>query len=429
MKITIFQSDKGDCLLFTGSDGKYILVDGGMRDSYEKHVAPTIHQIHTDNKKLDLICVSHIDQDHISGILEVLDNMVDWRIHEYKIDRGDTDHREPNSFQPPEVLSIWHNAFHEQIGQNVGEIEDMLAAFSRGLSGSDIPEDLTNSELIYSKKEAIQLSRRLNARQLNIPLNDQFGGKLVYLKTEQPKVNIGSMSIQIIGPSDKSLKKLKQEWNKWLEDNERVIEEIREQARFDEERMSGDLAQFFHPILIQAKILGQRKEVTAPNLASIIFVVEEAGKRVIMTGDSHCKDILEGLKATGYMSGGSGLHVDVLKIQHHGSENNIDKDFCKKVTANHYIFCGNGAHENPDLDALEVLINSRIGSSQDRSPNPQCSRDFTLWFNSSSQETKDNYQEHMRKVEQLVQNLTQQSNGQMSYKFIGTGKHKFELNL
>lgn len=39
MKLTVFQSDKGDCLLVTGNGGKWMLVDGGMRSSYAQHVA------------------------------------------------------------------------------------------------------------------------------------------------------------------------------------------------------------------------------------------------------------------------------------------------------------------------------------------------------------------------------------------------------
>ena len=30
LKLTVFQSDKGDCLLLTGADGDHVLVDGGM---------------------------------------------------------------------------------------------------------------------------------------------------------------------------------------------------------------------------------------------------------------------------------------------------------------------------------------------------------------------------------------------------------------
>ena len=50
MKITVFQSDKGDSLLLTGDDGRVLLADGGMRGSYADHVAPTLGEMADEEK-------------------------------------------------------------------------------------------------------------------------------------------------------------------------------------------------------------------------------------------------------------------------------------------------------------------------------------------------------------------------------------------
>ncbi|GAH68320.1 unnamed protein product, partial [marine sediment metagenome] len=272
-------------------DGKLILVDGGMAASYRKHVAPSLNDLIQVDKAIDLVCVSHIDRDHISGILEMIDSLVDWRVYDYKKEQKKKQKglkvKKPKSLHPPEIASIWHNAFHEQIGDNSGRIEDMLAAFSSLLSASTIPEYRVNADLLTSTKEAIQLSRRINAKQLNIPLNEHFGGKLVCLRKGQPKKNIGSFTLQIIGPSEKNLQELRDEWNKWLEKNEEQLKKIRAEAEFDEKRLVTNLEQLLEPLVIQADKLGQRSKVTTPNLASIVFLLEESGKKVLMTGDSH----------------------------------------------------------------------------------------------------------------------------------------------
>ncbi len=52
MKLTVFQSDKGDCLMLE-SGGKRMLIDGGMRDSYTRHVAPTLSELGKNGEKLD----------------------------------------------------------------------------------------------------------------------------------------------------------------------------------------------------------------------------------------------------------------------------------------------------------------------------------------------------------------------------------------
>ena len=70
MKLTVFQSEKGDCLLLTSQNARRrILVDGGMRASYQTFVAPALGDLASRGEALDLVYVSHIDQDHIAGVL------------------------------------------------------------------------------------------------------------------------------------------------------------------------------------------------------------------------------------------------------------------------------------------------------------------------------------------------------------------------
>ena len=79
-------------------------------------------------ERLDLVYVSHIDEDHISGVLRLLDDADDWCVHDFQLTRGNAVHKPPRSMRPPEIGAIWHNAFHELVGDNAGPIESMLAA-------------------------------------------------------------------------------------------------------------------------------------------------------------------------------------------------------------------------------------------------------------------------------------------------------------
>jgi hypothetical protein len=48
VKLTVFQSEKGDCLLLESKDGtRRVLVDGGMKASYRKFVAPAVTAVRT----------------------------------------------------------------------------------------------------------------------------------------------------------------------------------------------------------------------------------------------------------------------------------------------------------------------------------------------------------------------------------------------
>jgi flavorubredoxin len=71
MKITIFQADKGDCLMIQGQDGRNIFADGGIKGSYRKHVRVTLGELANNGEIIDLVYVSHIDQDHIGGIPKI----------------------------------------------------------------------------------------------------------------------------------------------------------------------------------------------------------------------------------------------------------------------------------------------------------------------------------------------------------------------
>jgi beta-lactamase superfamily II metal-dependent hydrolase len=41
------------------------------------------------------------------------------------------------------------------------------------------------------------------------------------------------------------------------------------------------------------------------------------------------------------------IHVDLLKVQHHGSNHSTTQDFFERVTADHYVISGNGKHGIP----------------------------------------------------------------------------------
>lgn len=442
MKLTVFQSDKGDCLLLEGAKGGRILVDGGMRDSYSEHVAPTLGKLRpkgkAKGKDIDVVYVSHIDQDHISGVLQMMDDEVDWRVHEYQVKHGNPKHKKPAAPRPPKVKHIWHNAFHEQLKKNEGEVEDMLAASAAILSGSDVGEikELASAQtdLVTSIAEAIQLSRRISPEQLGIKLNHPAGGKLMMVrKPPGAPIKLGGMKLHIIGPFKEDLDELKKEWNEWLKKNKDRVKKLQATAEGDAAAFSvreiGDLlvpklsqAKELENFVLSEKKLGVRKKVTVPNLASLMFFVEEGGKTLLLTGDGHHKDILKGLAHIGRLDASGGVHVNVLKVQHHGSEHNIDLPFCQKVTADHYVFCGNGEHENPDLAVIQAIADSRMGKPNQLSQNPQAGDDFKFWFNSSRAVTpKKEAKAHMTKVKNLVNKLAAKSGGRLQSQFIEEG--------
>jgi beta-lactamase superfamily II metal-dependent hydrolase len=438
MKISIFQSEKGDCLLLESDDGKLILHDGGMNASYQKHVAPALSRLRSKNRRLDLVYVSHIDQDHIAGVLQLADDLVAWRVFDHQRGLGNTRVEEPGVGRPPEIGAIWHNAFHDQIGKNHGDVADMLAASAEILAAAATAPLLeaaeSHRELALSKMEATKLSRRISAAQLGIPLNGPANGKLMFVREGNAPIQLGSLTIHVIGPFKADLEILRDEWNVWLRKERAKIEKWKRQAAAEERELGNAVPELIRSMELAAEEFGDRGNVTPPNLASLMLYVEEprAGggrKRFIFTGDGHNADIYRGLQRLGKLdqSGGTGLHVDVLKAQHHGSEHNWHPDFVRNVTADHYVFCGNGEHENPDLGVIRMVLDSRIGKAGLRSTNVEVNRPFKLWFSSGQTVPgQANARAHMAKVERLV-TQARATHPQVRFRFIANSSASFSV--
>lgn len=423
MKLRIFQSDKGDCLLLQGSDGTHVLCDGGMRDSMHNVVRKELGKLRTQGTKLDYVYVSHIDQDHIAGVLALLEDELEWRLYDHHKANG-TPKPKPKVPRPPEIGGIWHNAFRDQVGENSERVEDLLAAASSTfLATGDADLRSIGSEyqqIALSIGEALKVSRLASADLLKIPTNVLPGAtgpaKLLMSRKNQPSIAVGSMNFTIVGPRPKELEDLKKGWNSWLEsvEGEKAVSRLRREIRekIDAFGTAGGVSTAWNGI-------PSYKGVTPPNIASLMFMVEENGKRLLLTGDSHFDMIRDGLKSAGFLTNDC-IHLDVLKVQHHGATANLDADFAKHVSADHYIFCGNGEHGNPEIEVIDHIYNSRLGPQSLRALDPKAAnRKFKFWFSTDSTALKPGSKERAAyaKMTAHVKALKSASGGKLATQF------------
>jgi beta-lactamase superfamily II metal-dependent hydrolase len=442
MKLSVYPSNKGDCLLVSGKDGGRMLVDGGMTGSYRDYVAPALAELQARGEHLDVVYVSHIDEDHIAGVLRLMDDLLAWRVFDYQ-SRPETNNPQPKvprSPRPPEVKAVWHNGFDRQLGKNSGRIEEMLSASATILSGADEERIrqivLEQRDIVTGVAQAVTLSYRLGADQLNIPINPDYGGKLMAVDARRSVIRFGSLSITVIGPSKARLEQLRKEWNDWLRANRETLSEIEDEAKNDRlPPPTGSLATaapLIAPMLAQTQALAASSSVTVPNLASLMLLVEEGERRLLLTGDGIAEDILAGLKRCRKLDRNGRIHVDVLKVQHHGATANITQAFCEAVTADHYVFCGNGAHHNPEPDVVAMIVAARLAAPAGSGPGAD--RPFKLWFNSSESFAEtESRQRHMKRIETDVRRLAATADGRMEFAFITdpewADRKRFELTI
>lgn len=387
MKIEIFPSASGDCLLLTSSDDKRLLADAGLPKAYDDFIAAPLSALRTGGKPIDIAYVSHIDRDHIGGILKMLDHEVEWRafLHMQGASRR---RRPPNVPRPPEIKEIWHNAFLEDI-QATRDIDlgtalaasagALASANAMGLGSTKTAYHAARAEMLaLSVGDAIEVNWRIGANQLDIPLNPPANGELLTASLPGQPVPLGSLTITVLGPTAKELKKLKQFWIKWLDDNARELARLRQQHSRDVERLGTNASPTALAALAHQLSSAIETDVTPPNLASLVLLVEENGKRVLLTGDAGDESLIRYLEAANLFDASGKIEVDVLKVPHHGADNSYSPEFVKRVRAQHYIFCGDGEHHNPEPDVVKGYLRAVAAAPLSGG------RTTTFWFNWSS---------------------------------------------
>ncbi len=124
--------------------------------------------------------------------------------------------------------------------------------------------------------------------------------------------------------------------------------------------------------------LSVEKDATPPNPASLVLLVEEGGKRLLLSGDAGDETLLAYLEAAGLLDDNGRIEVDVLKVPHHGAHNSFSKGFVERVRAEHYIFCGDGEHHNPEPTVVAGYVEAAKGRPLSHG------RPSICWFNWSS---------------------------------------------
>ena len=138
--LDVRRARKGDCLIVhygSKDDPGLALIDGGPGQVYKPHLQPRLTQIRKarglggdESLSVDLLMVSHIDDDHINGILELTNELVVAK-----------DAKKP---LPLKVRSFWHNTFDDIIGNQPDQLlAAVTASFgAAALSGEPDTEGL-----------------------------------------------------------------------------------------------------------------------------------------------------------------------------------------------------------------------------------------------------------------------------------------------
>src|SRR6185436_7735746 len=214
LTLDVVRARKGDCLLVhhgTKKSPRLILVDGGPSAVYQPHLKPRLMAIRAARKiadadplPLDLVMLSHIDDDHIQGLLDLTS--------ELREQQGD--------HQPllVEAASLWHNSFDDLLDTVPEELKAEASFGAAAVSGKvDVGDkhDMDVAKVLASIPQGRQL--RDDAKALAWPPNRAFKGGLIIATAKGAPVKLTtSLKITVVGPMKAQLQALQAEHDAFL---------------------------------------------------------------------------------------------------------------------------------------------------------------------------------------------------------------------
>lgn len=344
MTIKMIPAQYGDCFWINTNNKFNILVDGGLRSTYTKWIKPLVSLEDKRETIFDLVIVTHIDRDHIGGIIALLENC--------------------KKSQGMGVKEIWHNGLFQIVGEKFLEHTDQNAERDEKILDSIIKKGYLSGEpQNIGVSESFALDILIQEKSIVRNLGNE--GDAICDKTED--YIIGKLTkIVVLGPEKESIKAMDKYWQKeMIARNYRFQVKNRIKLMKAFEFQMSAVNNYYAPpelkvsgadsIELYLSNLGKEDD-SVTNRSSICFVIEEGKHKILFLGDTVICDngsIIEQLEK----KYGKEYHFTAIKLPHHGSEYNVSVNFIKRYTADEYYFSTNSkCSEHPSIGVIADII-------------------------------------------------------------------------
>ena len=319
------------------SKPRFIVIDGGPKGIFEASLAPRLERIRAarggGTLEIRMLMVSHIDEDHILGVLELTKMLRDLK------DSG--------APLPYDVLTLWHNSFDDIASKVAASVGAQMSAAQ--LLASSKPKTQDGEAIVASVAQGRQL--RLDADALGLNMNSGFDDLLFFEKPAgkaAATLNMGAnLSFTVLGPRKAELDALNKKWD-------REVKALRAKKG----KKKGEGGQSDPSAADLQALAADFVDKSIHNLSSVVVLAEFEGKRILLTGDARGDFILESLREAKLLKNGK-IAVDIFKVPHHGSIRNAAAELFEAVVADHYVFSANGRDGNPDRPTFDLIFKAR----------------------------------------------------------------------
>lgn len=315
MEINFLKAFNGDSIWISFVDNgkpRNILIDGGTSTTYSYKdkiegkikagdLKTLIENLEAKNENLDLVILTHIDDDHIDGFLKWFGK--DKKAITY-------------------IKEIYFN------------------------SGRTIKKYLNNTDFNHDPLKFKEETELTSVAQ-GVDFEEYIKEKGVWNEDVVKQTDIiiwNRVTFQILSPNTENLTKLLEKW---------------EEKDFDSTLDTSRKNDYKKTLKELAKENIFEEDNDPFNGSSISFILIYEDKKYLFLGDSHPSDIVTALDRLGYNTKDNKLKVELFKLSHHGSQKNTSTELLDLIDTSNYIVSTNGdLHNHPDKATIARIVES-----------------------------------------------------------------------
>jgi hypothetical protein len=340
IRLKMYPAKNGDAFL-ADFGGAYFLIDAGFASTYQDFIAADLAQLAKEGGRLNLVVCTHIDADHIGGLLEFFSR------------NGTPDNR------GIEVDAVWHNSLRSlpaPTEEADGLPDRMVLEAIRRLGFPGAP---TASPNPISVRQGSSLAKLL--RQHGYTWNSGKGSTCI---SEGAALSFQhDLSVHVIGPTTTRLEELR---NLWIREVRKLgYKGSSQPCDLSEDAYEMWCARVLPPPVSQAKPIAAKgslrlAEVYTPdasiaNGSSITLIISTGNRRVLFLGDAWAEDVVAKLRSLHAPT--TPIIFDAIKVSHHGSLHNTSVELLSVADSPCFLISSDGTrHGHPDFEVLAEIV-------------------------------------------------------------------------
>ncbi|MBY0276080.1 MBL fold metallo-hydrolase [Candidatus Binatia bacterium] len=324
--IEMLPADEGDALWieYGVNPVRYVLIDCGRKLAYREVVA----RIAASNLRLELLVLTHVDADHITGAVPLLQDA---------------------RFGADRVKDVWFNGWYHL---------------------NDLPWDHPDrAPGVLDARQGEFFGALLRDRGYS--WNGAFRRTPVVVPDQGPLPRIeldGGMVLTLLGPTTEKLRDMRRRWEADLGaaaaekridpgDYERALEILGSDKRSGPDVLAHrEPGPIVIPDLLEIPF---QPDASEPNGSSISFLAEFDGKAALFVGDAHAPQVEASIRRLLAERREAYLTLDALKLSHHASARNTSVSLLRLLECPRYLVSTNGTrHGHPDPEALARVVDA-----------------------------------------------------------------------